>query len=154
MIKVLDGVHTVFDGRIIDGNLFASVEPLKHVPNFAQFCKDVVDLAEIMSDGATASYSFNRLTLLECMFGIHLLVNSDVEKAAMKSLPKDFSHLPKVDGCVRLSSGMLAKHLLQFIRTKLVQNVRHENFGFFRPHTSDRRLSSLLSPSRMANHCL
>jgi AMP deaminase len=122
IFRMENGVHCVYETQTVGAKLFAAVDPMEPAGDYAVFCRNVTRMADVLSDGATGSLSFTRLTLLECVFGMHSLMNSDIEKQAMKHLPKDFSHLSKVDGYVRASAGMLAKHLLRFIRGKLEEN--------------------------------
>eukprot|EP01122_Echinamoeba_exundans_P017861 TRINITY_DN980_c0_g1_i3.p1 TRINITY_DN980_c0_g1~~TRINITY_DN980_c0_g1_i3.p1 ORF type:complete len:1088 (+),score=165.49 TRINITY_DN980_c0_g1_i3:521-3784(+) len=122
IIRLENGVHSVYETQSVASKLFAAVDPMEPNADYAVFCRDVARMVDVLSDGATASFSFTRLTLLECIFGMHTLMNSDIEKQAMKHVPKDFSHLSKVDGYIRASTGMLAKHLLRFIRAKLDEN--------------------------------
>lgn len=114
-----DGVYSVFDSRTVDGEIFCSLEPILPSAGYMAFCSHVEVVTNALSDGPTSTYCFTRLSLQERLFDMHTLLNSEAEKAAVKSLPKDFSQLTKVDGYVQLSTGMLATHLLEFIRGKV-----------------------------------
>ncbi len=102
-----------------------------------------------MNAGACATYSYNRLAILQAKFNLHCLLNESRESAAQKSVPhRDFYNIRKVDTHVHhsacmsshicppclnhnrcsnttskitllLFSGMNQKHLLRFIKNKL-----------------------------------
>lgn len=66
------------------------------------------------------SYSYKRLAVLSAKFNLHVLLNSERELEAQKSVPhRDFYNCRKVDTHVHHSACMNQKHLLRFIKHKL-----------------------------------
>jgi AMP deaminase len=66
------------------------------------------------------SYAYKRLAVLSAKFNLHVLLNSDRELEAQKSVPhRDFYNCRKVDTHVHHSACMNQKHLLRFIKHKL-----------------------------------
>eukprot|EP01119_Soliformovum_irregulare_P025020 TRINITY_DN9131_c0_g1_i1.p1 TRINITY_DN9131_c0_g1~~TRINITY_DN9131_c0_g1_i1.p1 ORF type:complete len:1428 (-),score=462.09 TRINITY_DN9131_c0_g1_i1:547-4461(-) len=96
-----------------------SGQTMEPANSMKDYTKDLSRLEDIYSNGPCRSLTYKRLKMLEYKYGLHLILNDRREKRASKSDPKDFSTVVKVDTHVHLAAGMTAKHLLQFIQTKV-----------------------------------
>ncbi|KAJ7953738.1 AMP deaminase [Quillaja saponaria] len=97
-------------------------EDLFPVVNSTTFFTDMHHILKIMSVGNVRSTCHHRLRFLEEKFRLHLLVNADREFLAQKSAPhRDFYNIRKVDTHVHHSACMNQKHLLRFIKSKLIK---------------------------------
>lgn len=79
-----------------------------------------LQLRKAIYAGPVMSYSYKRLAVLSAKFNLHVLLNSERELEAQKSVPhRDFYNCRKVDTHVHHSACMNQKHLLRFIKHKL-----------------------------------
>jgi len=86
----------------------------------AEFYKDLRFLISAMHNVVTKTYCFQRLSFLEKMFEMHLMVNKNEEIKEQQQVPhRDFYNTPKVDNHVHLSAAMNQKHLQRFIKNKI-----------------------------------
>ncbi len=95
-------------------------EPLVTVPSIFQFMADYNRLVKVAQDGATRSFSFQRLQLLSAAFKTHVIANGHVENEAQsRLLGTDFYRTPKVDNHIHLAAAASAKQFVDFVRDKL-----------------------------------
>jgi AMP deaminase len=86
----------------------------------AEFYQDLRFLISAMHSASTKTFCFQRLSFLEKMFEMHLMVNKNDELREQQLIPhRDFYNTPKVDNHVHLSAAMNQKHLQRFIKDKL-----------------------------------
>ena len=90
------------------------------VPSFKEFVHDLWFLKKAAFTGGVASFTYNRLEILNAKFHLHGLLNGDIENTSQKAVPhRDFYNVRKVDTHVHHSACMNQKHLLRFIKKKL-----------------------------------
>jgi len=93
---------------------------VQHPPSKDEFYKDLQLIIKTMHDAACKSFCFMRLKLLESLFELHMIMNSDKENAVQRTVPhRDFYNIRKVDTHMHHSAIMNQKHLLRFIKSKL-----------------------------------
>eukprot|EP00516_Mucochytrium_quahogii_P000491 CAMPEP_0203752396 /NCGR_PEP_ID=MMETSP0098-20131031/6336_1 /ASSEMBLY_ACC=CAM_ASM_000208 /TAXON_ID=96639 /ORGANISM=" , Strain NY0313808BC1" /LENGTH=754 /DNA_ID=CAMNT_0050642547 /DNA_START=363 /DNA_END=2624 /DNA_ORIENTATION=+ len=115
--QFVDGVMEV---RITSGVDGGSGERLSMPPTVHEFYKDLFSLVGTVHDAACKSICFKRLKLLESLFELHRLLNSEKENEVQKMVPhRDFYNVRKVDTHIHHSAIMNQKHLLRFIKSKL-----------------------------------
>jgi AMP deaminase len=86
-----------------------------------EYYEDMNELMRTTTSGPAKSMSYRRLQLLEARFNLHLLLNEAREMEVQKTVPhRDFYNVRKVDTHVHHSSAMNQKHLLKFIKKKLL----------------------------------
>uniref|UniRef100_A0A7S2WBS6 AMP deaminase n=1 Tax=Rhizochromulina marina TaxID=1034831 RepID=A0A7S2WBS6_9STRA len=111
--------------EVVDGVYHAKSAPGDRsfefrVPSAAEFYRDLFEIHRITMMGPVKSYAYKRLRVLEEHFNMHVMLNSERELAAQKSVPhRDFYNVRKVDTHVHHSACMNQKHLLRFIKSKL-----------------------------------
>eukprot|EP00930_Biecheleria_cincta_P038544 TRINITY_DN26474_c0_g1_i1.p1 TRINITY_DN26474_c0_g1~~TRINITY_DN26474_c0_g1_i1.p1 ORF type:complete len:731 (+),score=117.08 TRINITY_DN26474_c0_g1_i1:145-2337(+) len=89
-------------------------------PTLNEFYEDMAALHSIRSDGATSTFCFHRMKLLEMKFELHAMDHYDTEFNEQKRNPhRDFYNVRKVDTHIHHSAAMNGKHLLRFIKAKL-----------------------------------
>jgi AMP deaminase len=94
--------------------------PLVTVPTVFEFMSDYNRLIAIVNDGATRSFSFQRLQLLSSAFKTHIIANGHVENEAQsRLLGNDFFRTPKVDNHIHLAAAASAKTFVDFVASKL-----------------------------------
>jgi len=90
--------------------------------SLVEYFKDLSTLMKTISHGPSKTFCFQRLRTLEAKFNLHLLLNETSEIACSKAIPhRDFYNVRKVDSHIHLSSAMNHKHLLKFIKRKLIE---------------------------------
>jgi hypothetical protein len=90
------------------------------IPTVFEFMKDYNRLVRISQDGATRSFSFQRLQLLSSAFKSHTIANGHVEhEAQSRLLGTDFYRTPKCDNHIHLAAAASAKQFVDFVRDKL-----------------------------------
>jgi len=94
---------------------------LTPVPTIMEFMSDYNRLVEIVRDGATRSFSWQRLHMLNSAFKQHQIANGQVENEAQsRLLGTDFFRTAKVDNHIHLAAAASAKQFVDFVRTKLM----------------------------------
>jgi len=106
-----NGVYHVYTDR--------NEEELSAIPSIREFHKDLRMLWEFCCNGPAASFSSKRLKILEKLYELHVLMNSDLERENMKNGPVDFFRIHKVDNHIHAAAMMTGAHLLRFIRKKI-----------------------------------
>eukprot|EP00520_Triparma_pacifica_P006083 CAMPEP_0118651528 /NCGR_PEP_ID=MMETSP0785-20121206/10834_1 /TAXON_ID=91992 /ORGANISM="Bolidomonas pacifica, Strain CCMP 1866" /LENGTH=810 /DNA_ID=CAMNT_0006543987 /DNA_START=233 /DNA_END=2662 /DNA_ORIENTATION=+ len=95
-------------------------DSLCYIPSIFEFMNDYTRLKQICSDGATRSFSFQRLQLLSSAFKTHVIANGHVElEAQSRLLGTDFYRTKKVDNHIHLAAAASAKQFVDFVREKL-----------------------------------
>lgn len=114
-IALRDGIFAVFAPD--DEQCTKSLFPVGHIDEYYADLKSVMRVVE----GPAKSLAFGRLSLLEKKFESHLLLNEVAEIVAVKMQPRrDFYNVRKVDTHIHHSAIMNEKHLLKFIKKKLL----------------------------------
>ena len=71
-------------------------------------------LLKVMDKGSVKTFTHERLTRLQALFHLHVLLNKSKELAAQKCVPhRDFYNVRKVDTHVHHSAIMTQKHLVR-----------------------------------------
>ncbi|GAB2228716.1 hypothetical protein Droror1_Dr00022839 [Drosera rotundifolia] len=110
-----DGVVQVYANK-------DSKEKLFPVADATTFFTDLHHILRVIAAGNMRTLCHHRLVLLEQKFNLHLMLNADREFLAQKTAPhRDFYNVRKVDTHVHHSACMNQKHLLRFIKSKLVK---------------------------------
>ncbi|KAL9269233.1 AMP deaminase-like protein [Drosera capensis] len=110
-----DGVVQVYTNK-------DSKEKLFPVADATTFFTDLHHILRVIAAGNMRTLCHHRLVLLEQKFNLHLMLNADREFLAQKTAPhRDFYNVRKVDTHVHHSACMNQKHLLRFIKSKLVK---------------------------------
>lgn len=106
-----DGVCLpIMDGEVVDIKIVSKPE----------FYNDLRFLISAMHNVVTKTFAFKRLSFLEKLFEMHLMVNKNDELCEQQLVPhRDFYNTPKVDNHVHLSAAMNQKHLQRFIKNKI-----------------------------------
>lgn len=118
MFECREGVVFYFANEEARHSNKPSVTPISLVEYF----KDLSTLMKTISHGPSKTFCFQRLRTLEAKFNLHLLLNETSEIACSKAIPhRDFYNVRKVDSHIHLSSAMNHKHLLKFIKRKLIE---------------------------------
>ncbi|XP_078490776.1 AMP deaminase 1-like [Ciona intestinalis] len=106
IVQIIDGENEVF---------------LPHV-NRDRFVDNRNLLYAFVADGPLKTFCYRRLSYLKNKFGMHRLLNEEVELEAMKnpdvSCRRDFYNVRKVDTHIHAAACMGQKHLLGFIQEK------------------------------------
>lgn len=91
--------------------------------DFSEFASDMEILMKIVEDPESRSFCWKRLALLLEKFNMYVLLNADEEQLSQKKFPhRDFYNCVKIDTHVHHSSLANQKHLLSFIKDKLINN--------------------------------
>ncbi|GMH47126.1 hypothetical protein TrRE_jg5961, partial [Triparma retinervis] len=112
-----DGVIKLFSDPTPSSN---DADSLCYIPTIFEFMNDYTRLKQICADGATRSFSFQRLQLLSSAFKTHVIANGHVElEAQSRLLGTDFYRTKKVDNHIHLAAAASAKLFVDFVREKL-----------------------------------
>eukprot|EP00924_Labyrinthula_sp_SR-Ha-C_P009542 snap_masked-scaffold_2-processed-gene-27.19-mRNA-1 protein AED:0.11 eAED:0.11 QI:0/0/0/0.71/1/1/7/0/655 len=121
--KVSFDLYPDLKSHNIDFKLENGIFKTKHsgvLPSKGEFFEDLVVLLKVVHNAAVKSVTFKRLKLMEALFGMHILLNSERESLEQKQVPhRDFYNIRKVDTHIHHSAVMNQKHLLRFIKHKL-----------------------------------
>eukprot|EP01112_Ceratiomyxa_fruticulosa_P012622 TRINITY_DN3504_c0_g2_i1.p1 TRINITY_DN3504_c0_g2~~TRINITY_DN3504_c0_g2_i1.p1 ORF type:complete len:1316 (+),score=284.18 TRINITY_DN3504_c0_g2_i1:786-4733(+) len=102
-------------------NHFVVDQPLFKIPDIDEFLNDLVDLRKAVHYGPVSTFCHQRLEILETKYDCYMLMNDDHERHETKTvIAKD--PIIRVDTHVHISSGMVASHLLNFMKNKLKHN--------------------------------
>eukprot|EP01094_Clydonella_sp_ATCC50884_P001547 TRINITY_DN11159_c0_g1_i1.p1 TRINITY_DN11159_c0_g1~~TRINITY_DN11159_c0_g1_i1.p1 ORF type:complete len:1275 (+),score=439.06 TRINITY_DN11159_c0_g1_i1:252-4076(+) len=112
MFRMVRGVFEVYEGE-------KATEPMRRIPNFAQFVQDTMTLAAAVDSDMCASFCRQRLGMLEARYKTHKLLNAQREKEGVQDCTVDFYHVKKVDNHIHLNTGMGCEHLREFIKSKI-----------------------------------
>ena len=92
-------------------------------PCIKEFMEDQKKLLSLSANGPIKSFTFRRLQYLEAKFKLHSLLNENKEIAAQKEIPhRDFYNVRKVDTHIHAASCMNQKHLLRFMKKKILKH--------------------------------
>ena len=104
------------------------------VPSIFDFMTDYNRLKAIIQDGATRSFSFQRLQLLSSAFKTHNIANGQVENEAQsRLLGTDFYRTHKCDNHIHLAAAASGKQFVDFVRDKVRARRRRRRRHAHRP---------------------
>ena len=111
--KMVHGLFYVFNNNNND-------KPLFKIHSFGEYMKDLYQLMQLITDGPTKSFCYQRLKTIEAKYRLHCLLNEGNELSEVKKVShRDFYNVRKVDTHIHHSACMTQKHLLRFIKSKL-----------------------------------
>eukprot|EP00210_Caulerpa_lentillifera_P000119 g114.t1 len=111
---IVCGIYQVYEDDSKEQTMFS-------LPGCAsEYFNALQQMTKFTHSPSVRSFCYQRLTLLEQKFNLHIMMNSDKEAFAQKRAPhRDFYNIRKVDTHVHHSACMHQKHLLRFIKSKL-----------------------------------
>ncbi|CAD7947050.1 unnamed protein product [Amoebophrya sp. A25] len=92
-------------------------------PSFESFVQDYTTICAILQSALVRTFCYERLEVLARKFDLHMFLNHEIEQSAAEATHSDFYSIAKVDNNVQLNGSMTARELLEFVRTKYVDEM-------------------------------
>jgi AMP deaminase len=75
-----------------------------------------------VNDAAVKQFCHKRLQVLEHLFSLHKILNTDDEALGIRESLRDFYSIYKVDNHIHMAAAFTAKHLLAFVKEKCLNH--------------------------------